>query len=68
MYFYFVQLPSTLDAGSIVHYNIEWSDEGGMNATDHADYLVKFGEEFYIRIVQLIERAINKLMKISANK
>lgn len=57
-----------MDAGSIVHWNIEWTDNEGINATEHADYLVKFGETFYTRIVELIELAINKLMKITNDK
>lgn len=61
-------MPASIDPGSVVHWNIEWTDDGGMNAKEHADYLVKFGEEFYNRLVVLIERAINKLMKITANK
>jgi hypothetical protein len=61
-------VPEKLDANSIVHWNIEWSDNEGINATEHADYLVKFGETFYSRLVALIELAISKLMKITKNK
>lgn len=53
---------------SIVHWNIEWSDNEGINAKDHANYLVQFGETFYTRLVDLIQKAINKLMKITKNK
>ena len=61
-------MPETLIASSIVHWNLEWSDNEGINATEHAEYLEKFGETFYSRLVELIEKAINKLMKITNNK
>jgi hypothetical protein len=57
-----------LVADSIIHWNLEWSDNEGINAVEHADYLVKFGETFYSRLVDLIQKAINKLMKITNNK
>ena len=61
-------MPEKLDAGSIVHWNIDWTDNEGINANEHAEYLEKFGDCFYNRLVELIERAINKLMKITKNK
>ncbi len=62
------RLPEALDTASIVHWNIDWSDNEGINAVDHASYLLKFGETFYSRVVALIELAINKLMKITNNR
>jgi len=62
------RLPEALDAASVVHWNIDWSDNEGINAVDHASYLFKFGETFYSRVVALIELAINKLMKITNNR
>ena len=62
------QVPSKLDAASIIHYAIDWSDNEGINKVDHANYLVEFGNMFYTRIVNLIERAISKQMKLAQNK
>jgi hypothetical protein len=63
-----IKVPSKLDAASIIHYGIEWSDNEGINKVDHASYLVEFGNMFYTRIVNLIERAISKQMKLAQNK
>jgi hypothetical protein len=57
-----------LDAASIIPYSIEWSDNEGINKVDHASYLKEFAETFYVRIVDLIERAISKQMKLCQNK
>ncbi len=62
------RLHAALDKDSIVTSKIEWSDNNGINVFDHANYLLKFGETFYSRVVALIEQAINKLMKITNNK
>jgi len=62
------KLPAKLDADSIVRWDIEWSNNEGINPIDHAEYLVKFGEAFYSRLVDLIKKAIKKLMKITTNK
>jgi hypothetical protein len=63
-----VKVPAALPASSIIPYSIEWSDREGINKDDHASYLKDFGETFYTRIVDLIENAINKQMKLSYNK
>ncbi len=63
-----VKVPQKLDAASIIPYSIEWSDNEGINKVDHANYLKEFSETFYTRIVELIERAISKQMKITQNK
>ncbi len=57
-----------LDAASIVPWSLEWSDNNGINAIDHAEYLKLFGEEFYRRLIELIERALNRRMKLCQNK
>lgn len=57
-----------LDAANIIPYSIEWSDNEGINKVDHASYLKEFSETFYVRIVDLIERAISKQMKLCQNK
>lgn len=61
-------MPQKLDAGSIIPVSLEWSDNGGVNPLDHAQYLKEFGEIFYTRIKDLIERALKKRMKLSQNK
>lgn len=63
-----IKVPQRLDAASIVHYSIEWSDNEGINKNDHGSYLKEFCETFYSRIIELIERAISKQMKLSQNK
>lgn len=62
------KVPQRLDASSIIHYSIEWTDNEGINKNEHAAYLKEFCETFYSRIVELIERAISKQMKLSQNK
>lgn len=62
------KVPEKLDAGSIIPYSIEWSDNEGINKVDHAAYLKEFAETFYTRIVELIERAISRQMKLTQNK
>ena len=61
-------MPAKLDAVNIIPYSIEWSDNEGINKVDHASYLLDFGNMFYTRIVDLIERAISKQMKLAQNK
>jgi hypothetical protein len=63
-----IKVPQRLDASSIIHYSIEWSDNEGINKNDHGGYLKEFCETFYSRIIELIERAISKQMKLSQNK
>ncbi|CAF0730796.1 unnamed protein product [Brachionus calyciflorus] len=63
-----VKVPEKLIASSIIPYSIEWSDNEGINKEDHAAYLKEFCETFYSRIVELIERAISKRMKLCYNK
>ncbi len=55
-------------ASSIIPYAIEWSDNEGINKVDHLAYLKDFSEKFYVRIVDLIERAINSQMKLCQDK
>ena len=62
------KVPEKLDAASIIPYSIEWSDNEGINKVDHAAYLKEFAETFYTRIVELIERAISRQMKLTQNK
>jgi len=62
------KVPQKLVATSIIPYSIEWSDNEGINKVDHGDYLKEFCDTFYSRIVDLIERAISKQMKLSQNK
>ncbi len=64
----FIQVPNKLDAANIIPVSLEWSDSGGMNAVDHAQYLKEVGEIFYLRIKELIERALKKRMKLCQNK
>ncbi|KAI1303164.1 NACHT and WD repeat domain-containing protein 2 [Halotydeus destructor] len=45
---------------NIVKYKINWSDEGGLNANDHFDYLQEFTNHFYKYIVKLVRRAMRK--------
>jgi len=61
-------VPQKLDAASIIPVSLEWSDNNGINAVDHAEYLKEFGETFYVRLVELIERALNRRMKLCQNK
>ena len=63
-----VKVPQKLDAASIIPVSLEWSDNGGINPVDHAQYLKEFGETFYTRLVELIERALNRRMKLCQNK
>lgn len=57
-----------MDAGSIIPVSLEWSDNGGINSVDHTQYLKEFGEIFYTRVKELIERALKKRMKLCQNK
>ena len=63
-----VKVPERLNAGSIIPYAIEWSDNEGINKIDHLAYLKDFSEKFYVRIVDLIERAIAGQMKLCQDK
>jgi hypothetical protein len=62
------KVPEKLDAASIIPVSLEWSDNGGINPTDHSQYLSEFGEIFYSRIKELIERALSRRMKLCQNK
>jgi len=63
-----VKVPQKLDAASIIPVSLEWSDNNGINAVDHAEYLKEFGEVFYTRLIELIERALSRRMKLCQNK
>ena len=62
------KVPQKLDAASIIPVTLEWSDNGGINPNDHSQYLREFGEIFYSKIKELIERALSKRMKLCQNK
>lgn len=55
-------------SSSIIHYSIDWTDNEGINKNEHESYLINFCDTFYTRIVDLIEKAIAKQMKITQNK
>jgi hypothetical protein len=63
-----VKVPERLKASSIIPYSIDWTDNEGINKNEHAAYLKDFSETFYIRIVDLIERAIAGQMKLCSDK
>ena len=57
-----------LDADNIIPYSIDWSDNEGINKTDHRLYLKDFANMFYTRIIDLIDRAISKQSKLAKNQ
>ena len=61
-------MPEKLDSNSIVRYSIEWSDNEGINKDDHSKYIDEFSETFYVRIVDLVEKALAKQRILPHNK
>ena len=57
-----------LDPNNIIPYSIDWSDNEGINRVDHSIYLKDFTDTFYIRVTDLIDRAISKQSKLAQNK
>ena len=47
---------SALPAENLHEYSVQWSDEGGVNAQLHGDYLQQFCQDFYEGIKLLIDR------------
>jgi hypothetical protein len=62
------KVPEKLVSTSIINYSIDWTDNEGINKNEHESYLINFCDTFYDRIVDLIEKAIAKQMKITQNK
>ena len=63
-----VKVHEKLDAANIIPYSIEWSDNEGINKVDHRLYLKDFANTFYVRIIDLIDRAISKQSKLAKNQ
>jgi hypothetical protein len=64
----YIKVPEKLDANSIVRYSIEWSDNEGINKDEHRQYIEEFSNTFYVRIVDLIEKALAKQRILPHNK
>lgn len=54
------RVPEKIVVPNIIKYKIDWSDDGGLNAVDHFDYLQEFTNHFYKYIVKLVRRAMRK--------
>jgi hypothetical protein len=57
-----------LPESSIIRYTVQWSDDDGLNKIVHADYLKDFIETFYRRIIEMIDRGVQKQNTFSANR
>ena len=59
------KIPSKLGSRNIFDYDVPWSDEegGGVNTTEHGDYLKEFGETMEREIIRLIEAGLKKTNK-----
>ena len=49
-------IPRTLNKENIVKLSTPWSDKGGINSTDNAEYLSKLSAIFYDKMVMLIDK------------
>jgi hypothetical protein len=59
---------ATIPESSIIRYTVPWSDEDGLNKKDHAEYLKDFIETFYRRIIEMIDRGVQKQNTFSAHR
>lgn len=39
----------------VKEYSVDWSDDGGISAESHKEYLDAFGEDFYNKVKRLID-------------
>ena len=46
-----------MPADNVRRYSIDWSENGGVSDTDHADYLKLFAADFYSQVKRLIDEA-----------
>ena len=53
-------VPSALSKNNIHHFEIDWSDNEGINTTDHADYLNRFCHIFENEIKRLVDQSMDK--------
>lgn len=51
------RLKESTPAENVKEYSIDWSDDEGINDTDHKEYLVKFCEDFWVEVKRLIDSA-----------
>ncbi|KAI3386911.1 hypothetical protein SNEBB_004259 [Seison nebaliae] len=63
-----VRVPAALSAANIIHYKIPWSDNEGLNRTDHAEYLQSFLTSFYSRVLNLIDKGVVEQRKLEGDK
>ena len=54
------KLTEKLDKNNIVRLKTTWTDVGGLNATDNAEYLADLAEAFYDKMVWLINENLNQ--------
>ena len=61
-------IPESLPKENIIDFTTTWSENDGINEHDHAEYLTKFCTSFEERLLDLIERGINKVSIASKSK
>ena len=52
------KIPGVLDKKNIFNFNIKWSDNEGINPTDHEGYLDEFCETFEREVLRLVDDGV----------
>ena len=47
-------------ADNFKEYPVDWSENGGINAVDHKDYLDLLEKDFYERVTRLVDVAVER--------
>ena len=54
------QVKENMSADNFKEYSVSWSENGGINAVDHKDYLDLLEKDFYERVTRLIDGAVER--------
>ena len=54
------RIEATLPSSNIHKFNVQWSQNGGMNESEHAGYLESFCEAFECSVKELVDRGVSK--------
>ncbi|KAK2159955.1 hypothetical protein LSH36_143g06023 [Paralvinella palmiformis] len=60
-------LPGKLPPNNIARFTVEWTGKTGIERETHAAYLKEFCDNFYCRISELVNRAVEENMKLASD-
>ncbi|CAH1788936.1 unnamed protein product [Owenia fusiformis] len=62
------KIPAKITSDNIVRYTVDWSGKEGIDADSHADYINEFCNSFHDRIIDLVDRAVNKHAQLTNDR